>query len=167
MIIAIVIALFSLAFIGFGYSLFNGAESPKNTAKELQSEGLTGTVTGARVKIWNDTTGENRASEMELTFSGADGSSHTLTTTHFPAVSTTLTQKAGWYEDFSSKSEVLNQQVRYSLGEKPIVELESELPKLASAPWSFPNFLGIAFAGIGLIGLIGAVIGFFRSLSAG
>ncbi|WP_285727664.1 hypothetical protein [Psychromicrobium xiongbiense] len=167
MTVAIIVALFGCAFLWFGLAVFNGAESGRNAAKELQAAGLSGVVTDARVKIWTNTDGNTTVSDMELTFTGADGSSHTLSTKHFPRTSVGNSDPAGWYSDFSTKAQVVGQKVTYRLGDQPAVELENQLPGLINAPWGFANYLGLVFGGLGVIVLIGAAVTFIRSLSAG
>lgn len=156
---SIVVLFFGLAFIFGGLAMSSVAESGRVTAKELQASGHNGVVDDARVSIARNQSGMFSALTVELKFTGEDGSSHTLTTSHFPRFYPPLNSKQGWLEDFPTKAQIVGQEVKYRLGDRPAVELNQELPALVSSGRGFFSYLGLGFAGVGgVLMIVGAVL---------
>lgn len=160
---SIIVLAFAAVLLLFGQGLFQAGSSDATTARELQSSGLKGAVIDARVNVVRADDGEWHAMGVELTFAGSDGGEHTLQSNHFPTYYPPLSSTGGWVEDFPTKEKVVGQPVSYRLGEHPAVELDSEIPALASAGWGFPNYLGLALMVMGLGAAIGGVVGLVRS----
>ncbi|MBP2413314.1 hypothetical protein JOF48_002113 [Arthrobacter stackebrandtii] len=161
---SIVILLFAAMLLLFGYSTFRAGNSDASTAQELQSSGLPGIVNDAKVNVGRGSSRQWHASHVELTFTGTDGSQHTMQTDHFPHFTPPVDSTAGWFSDFPTKNEIVGQPVLYRLGESPAVELSSEIPALASTGWSFPNYLGLAIMAMGAAAAIGGSVSLVRSV---
>lgn len=159
---SVIVLAFAAIFLLFGQGMFHTGSAPVATAKALQAHGLPGTVSDARVNVGR-TNGDLHVLRMELSIVGSDGSTHVMETTHFPRFYPPVNSERGWIADFATKDEIIGQPVSYSLGEKPAVELDSEIPALASAGWSFPNYLGLALMVMGVAAAVGAIIALVRT----
>ena len=87
-----------------------------------------------------------------------------METNHFPRFNPNINSKRGWIDEFPTKDQIIAQPVTYRLGEHPAVELTSNLQTLATAGWSFPNYLGLALMVLGGGAAIGGVISLRRAL---
>lgn len=158
---AVIIFLFGLILVAFGQNLIGHESDNKAIAQKLQSKGETGVVDDVRIFVGRDMENQFVNQEIELTFTGSDGSSHALTTYHYRGFPADISVK-GWNADFAYKDKFIGQDVRYLLGDKPVVELVSELPDLADAPRGFVSYLGFALAAMGAAALIGGAVFFLR-----
>lgn len=161
---SIIILAFAAALLLFGLNMFQIGSNPGNAARELQATGLQGTVTDARVSVVRADDGQWHAMRAELTFMGSDGTERSLITNHFPRYGPPLSSTGGWVEDFPTKAEIVGQPVSYRLGENPAVELDSEIPALASAGWSFPNYLGLVLMVLGVGAAVGGTVSLVRAI---
>lgn len=161
---SIIVLGFAALLLLFGQGMFQTGSSPVQTARELQAAGLQGTLTDARVNVIRADDGEWHAMHAELAFTGSDGSRHTMETDHFPRYWPPINSAGGWVEDFPTKAELLGQPVTYRLGDSPAVELDSELPALASRGWTFPNYLGLALLVLGVGAAIGGTVSLVRAV---
>lgn len=160
---SILVLAFAAVLLLFGQGMLQTGSSDATTARELQTSGLVGTVIDARANVVRADDGEWHAMAVELTFTGSEGDEHTLATNHFPTYYPPVNSTGGWVEDFPTKAKIVGQSVFYRLDERPAVELEGELPALASAGWSFPNYLGLALMVMGLGAATGGVVGLVRA----
>lgn len=165
--VGIAVAIFGLIIVLIGVTVFTNSSTTKNQASALQTSGLNGTVTDARIFIAVDVTNgpstPPTARDLELTYQGADGTSHTGTTRHYPTISLSIYQQDGWYSDFDTKPQLLGQQVRYAAESPQRVELASELPAQADAGWNIGHFFALAFGGVGVIILVSGIITVLRA----
>lgn len=161
---SIIILAFAAALLLFGLNMFQLGSNPVNTARDLQESGLPGTVTDARVNVGLNDSGIHQSFRVELTFTGSDGTEHTLTTNHFPDYPGPGISTRGWLVDFPTKGEIVGQPVRYRLGESPAVELESEIPALTATGWSFPNYLGLGLMVLGVGAGVGGTVSLVRAI---
>ncbi|MBQ1444941.1 MAG: hypothetical protein IIZ13_13955 [Renibacterium sp.] len=160
-VLGIIVAVFGLIVLLVGITVFNSSSSGKNQAMGLQQSGLSGTVTDARIFIALDFSDgpatPPTARELELTYRGADGSSRTGMTLHYPKIDLSIYDKDGWYSDFDTKPQIVGQEVRYS-ADPPVVELASQLDAQANAGWNGGNIFGLVFGCFGAIVLLGGVL---------
>lgn len=161
---SIIILAFAAALLLFGANMFQVGSNPGNAARELQESGLPGTVTDARVNVGYADDGLQHLFHVELSFLGSDGTDSTLTTNHFPRDPGPSTSIQGWVEDFPTKAEIVGQPVRYRLGASPTVELESEIPALIAAGWSFTNYLGLGLMVMGVGAAVGGTVSLVRAM---
>ncbi|WP_161623940.1 hypothetical protein [Paeniglutamicibacter gangotriensis] len=161
---SIIILAFAVALVLFGQTMFQTGSKPVTTARDLQSSGLPGTVVDARVQVGRIESGSLSAGPVELTFIGSEGQEHVIETNHFPRFNPNINSKRGWIDEFPTKDQIIAQPVTYRLGEHPAVELTSNLQTLATAGWSFPNYLGLALMVLGGGAAIGGVISLRRAL---
>lgn len=160
---SIIILAFAAAALLFGLNMFQLGSNPGSTARGLQATGLHGTVTDARVNVGFDG-GMFHVYRAELTFLGSDGTEHSLTTNHFPRNPSPGSSNRGWLEDFPTKAEIVGQPVSYRLGGNPAVELDSEIPALVAAGWSYPNYLGLVFMICGVGAAVGGTVSLVRAV---
>ncbi|MFC8304633.1 hypothetical protein ACFUCV_13230 [Specibacter sp. NPDC057265] len=156
---SIIVLVFAAVLLLFGQGMFRAGGSDSATAQELQDSGLQGTVMDARANVVRADDGEWHAMAVELTFAGSDGQEHTLQSNHFPSYHPPLDSTGGWVADFPTKDQIVGQPVAYRLGGRPAVELESELPALASDGWGMPNYLGLTLMVLGGGAAVGGVLG--------
>lgn len=161
---AVIILVFAAALLLFGLNMIQLGNNPGNTARDLQSTGRHGTVTDARSNVVRADDGQWHAMRAELTFTGSDGSRHTMVTNHFPRYAPPITSTGGWVDSFPTKTGIVGQPVTYRLGNSPAVELDSELPALATAGWSFPNYLGLALMAMGVAAAVGGTVTLVRAV---
>ena len=87
-----------------------------------------------------------------------------METIHFPGFHPDLNSQRGWVDEFPTEDKIIAQPVTYRLGEHPAVELTSNLSTLATAGWSFPNYLGLALMVLGGGAAIGGAISLRRAM---
>ncbi len=161
---SIVILMFAAVLLLFGYSTFRTGSSDARTARELQAAGLPGVVNDAKANVGRGSDRQWHALHVELAFTGSDGSRHTMQTDHFPHFNPPVDSTSGWISDFPSKGEIVGQPVLYRVGGSPAVELASEVPELAGAGWSFPNYLGLGIMAMGAAAAVGGSVSLGRSV---
>lgn len=159
----ILLFAFSAALILVGANMFQLGSQDARSAQDLQESGLAGTVVDARVEVARVADGELHALRVELTFAGADGDHHTLTTSHFPGYHPPMDSPEGYVDDFPTKGEIVGQPVTYRLGDNPAVELSSYVSSLAAEGWGFLNYLGIALIVMGSGAAIGGAVSLTRA----
>ena len=155
--VAIVVVFFGLALLGVGSSIFQAAGEGQATARDLQVNGLPGTVTDAKVMVGRGQGGTRTVSEMELTFMDEQGMEHTAGTTHIPRYYPPSNAESGWTSEFPAKDQLLGQAVKYRLGDDAAVELVEQLPAAAAAPWTIPRYIGLVLGIFGIFVLVGAL----------
>lgn len=162
---SIIILIFAALALLFGATMMRAGGNASATAKQLQERGLPGTVVDARANEVRADDGEWHAMRVELTFTAAHGQEHALETTHFPGYYPPTDSAGGWVQDFPTKDQIVGQTVRYQLGDRAAVELESELPALMEAGWTFPQYLGLGVLILGAGAAVGGVAVLFRALA--
>lgn len=160
---SIIVLIFAGALLFFGFNMFRIGSSDTNLAHDLQETGLSGTVTDAQVSIGRGNNRELSTSHAKLVFTGTDGTEHVMETNRFPRFFPDLGTPYGWLEDFPTKDQIVGQAVLYRVGDSPAVLLVNEIPALAEAGWSFPNYLGIVFMVMGTGAGIGGAVSLSRA----
>ena len=160
---SIIVLIFAGALLFFGFNMFRIGSSDTNLAHDLQETGLSGTVTDAQVSIGRGNNRELSTSHAKLVFTGTDGTEHVMETNRFPRFFPDLGTPYGWLEDFPTKGQIVGQAVLYRVGDSPAVLLVNEIPALAEAGWSFPNYLGIVFMVMGTGAGIGGAVSLSRA----
>lgn len=160
---SIIILVFAVALLLFGFNMFRIGSSDAKLAQELQATGHSGIVTDARVTVGRNQNGIRNVSHAELTIEGTDGTEHVIETNRFPRFYPNTNQPYGWMAEFPTKDQIVGTSVLYSTGSYPKALLVSEIPEIEAAGWSFPNYLGIAFLVMGSGAAIGGTISFMRA----